>query len=241
MIELRQVRKCFGEVTAADDISFVARDGEVTGLLGPNGAGKTTALRVLSGLLAPTRGSARIDDIDVHDSPSAARARLGMLPDARGLFPRMSTREHLAYAGALYGMKKRAVDDEIAALSDALGLASLLDRKVDGFSQGERVKVALGRALIHRPKNVVLDEPTNGLDVGATRAMRRLIRALKAEGKCVVFSSHIMQEVKALCDRIVIVSKGAVVAEGSPEEITEAAQAKDLEAAFVALTGLDDT
>ena len=238
MIELSSLKKSFGEVHAVSDVSLLAQDGEVTGLLGPNGAGKTTTLRMLTGLLRPDAG--KINNIDVHQNAGAARKLLGVLPDARGLYPRLSTREHIEYFARLNGMSKSEIDERIKALTHSLGLESILDRRVHGFSQGQRVKVALSRVLVHSPQNIVLDEPTNGLDVGATRAMRRLIRAFKAEGRCVVFSSHIMQEVRALCDKIVVVAEGRVVASGSADELREASGCDDLEDAFVKLTGIDD-
>ena len=236
MIELVGLHKRFGEVVAVDDLSMVANDGEITGLLGPNGAGKTTSLRILYTLMRPDRGHARVDDIDVVDRPNAARARLGVLPDARGLYPRLSARENIRYHGALHGMSGAVLEARIDELIDLLDLGEVCDRRVAGFSQGERMKVAIARAVVHAPQNVVLDEPTNGLDVMSTRALRRFLRRLRGDGRCVVLSSHVMQEVSALCDRIVVMAHGTVVAQGSPDELRQATGLTSLEEAFVKLT-----
>ena len=235
MIEVAHLHKRFGEVVAVDDVSFRAADGVVTGLLGPNGAGKTTTLRMLTTLIRPDRGEARIDGADVSQDPIEARRRIGVLPDARGLYPRLTAREHIEYAAALHGINRAG--KRIDALLDLLDMRPLESRRVEGFSNGERVKVALARALVHEPRNVMLDEPTNGLDVMSTRAVRELIRKLKAEGKCVLFSSHVMQEVSALCDRIVIIAHGRVLADGTPDEIRGGAVS--LEEAFVKIIGSD--
>lgn len=240
MIEVRGIRKYFGDVTAVEDVSFAARDGEVTGLLGPNGAGKTTTLRMVYGLIKPDGGELRIDSVDVSQDPLAAQAQIGVLPDMRGLYPRLTTREHARYAGRLHGLNGADLEMRIDGLIEMLQMSAIADRRVSGFSHGERAKVSLARALVHRPRNVLLDEPTNGLDVMSTRAMRRLIRRLRDEGKCVLFSSHIMQEVSALCDRIVILSAGRVAAQGTPEELRIQTGRKNLEDVFVVLTGIDE-
>lgn len=240
MISVTNLRKRFGEVVAVDDVSFDARDGQVTGLLGPNGAGKTTTLRVLYGLLAADHGEVRVDEVDVREAPQEAQRRMGVLPDSRGLYVRLTAREHLQYYGRLQGLDAATVDERIERLVGQLDMGGIIDRKVQGFSQGERVRVAVGRALVHEPRNVLLDEPTNGLDVGATRSMRHLIREMRAEGKCVLFSSHIMQEVSALCDRLIIISGGRTVAQGTPDEILSISGHATLEDAFVSLTGIDE-
>jgi sodium transport system ATP-binding protein len=240
MIEVRNLGKRFGEVVAVDDVSFAARDGQVTGLLGPNGAGKTTTLRVLYGLLRADQGDVLVDDVNVTAAPQEAQRRMGVLPDSRGLYVRLTAREHLRYYGRLQGLSASLVEERIERLVTQLDMGTIIDRRVQGFSQGERVKVAVGRALVHEPSNVLLDEPTNGLDVGATRAMRHLIRQMRAEGKCVLFSSHIMQEVTALCDHLVIISRGRTVVQGTPDEILAATGHASLEDAFVSLTGIDE-
>ena len=227
-------------VTAVDNVSFTALDGEVTGLLGPNGAGKTTTLRMLSTLLTPDAGSARIDGADLARERHTVRQKLGVLGDAKGLYWRLTARENITYFGRLQGMTDTDAKRRAAALIDELGLHALADRPTQGFSQGERMKVAIARALVHNPQTVLLDEPTNGLDVGATRSMRALIRGLKAEGKCVLFSSHIMQEVAALCDRIVIINKGHAVFSGTPQEVLTATGLDSLEDAFVKLIGSEE-
>ncbi|MBW2528805.1 MAG: ATP-binding cassette domain-containing protein [Deltaproteobacteria bacterium] len=240
MIEVRRLRKRFGAITAVADVSFAAADGQITGLLGPNGAGKTTTLRMLYGLIEPDRGELRVDGIDVRREPQRAQSRLGALPDSRGLYPRLSARENVRYYGWLHGMKGAALERRIDELARLLEWGDVAERRVEGFSQGERMKVAIARALVHQPVNVALDEPTNGLDVMSTRAMREFIRSLRAEGRCVLFSSHVMQEVSALCDRIVVIARGRVVAAGTPDELRAEVGVEDLEEVFVALTRDDD-
>lgn len=237
MIEVQGLRKRFGDVVAVHDVSFSAEDGAITGLLGPNGAGKTTALRMIYGLLRPDRGFARVDDLQVAADPVAVRRRLGVLPDARGLYPRLTAREHIRYFGRLHGLGGAALEARMADLIEQLDMSGIADRRVSGFSQGERVKVALARALVHGPGNVLLDEPTNGLDVMSTRAVRRLVLDLRARGCCVVLSSHIMQEVSALCDRIVVIGAGRIVADGTAEQLMAATGAATLEDAFVLASG----
>ena len=240
MIEARSLKKRFGEVEAVSEVSFVAQDARITGLLGPNGAGKTTTLRMLSTILEPGEGTALVDGIDAAREPREARARLGVLPESRGLYPRLSARENVRYFGRLHGLKGPALEKSIEDLADLLEMRELLDRRTEGFSSGERVKVALARALIHDPSNVILDEPTSGLDVPATRSVRRLIKRLRDSGRCVLFSSHIMQEVSALCDEIVLMKDGKVVADGSPAALLERTGCTTLEDAFVAAIGTDE-
>jgi len=235
MIEAEHLHRQFGEVVAVGDVTFSAGDGAVTGLLGPNGAGKTTTLRMIYTLVKPDRGQVRVDGLDAAVDPAAVRKRLGVLPDSRGLYPRLTAREHLRYFGELQGMSGDILEQRIDALVELLEMRTIADRRTAGFSQGERVKVALGRALVHDPPNVILDEPTNGLDVLSTRATRELVRRLRDAGHCVIFSSHVMQEVAALCDRIVIVAGGRVRAQGTPDEIRAQAGDADLEEAFVKL------
>jgi sodium transport system ATP-binding protein len=237
VIELRHLAKTYGAVRAVTDVSLVAKDGGITGLLGPNGAGKTTTLRMLSTLVVPDAGQVLIDGIDAHVHPNRARARLGMLPDDRGLYPRLTAREHLEYFGQLQGVDPSAMRVRIAELADLLDLTALMNRRVAGFSQGERTKVAIGRSLIHNPANVVLDEATNGLDVVSIQAMRTVIRRLAQSGRAVLFSSHVMQEVSALCDQIVVMNAGRVVATGSPVELQESTGQTSLESAFITLVG----
>ena len=240
MIEARNLHKRFGKkVTAVEDVSFVAEDGIITGLLGPNGAGKTTTMRMLYTLVRPDRGTALVDGVDVVQRPADARRALGVLPDARGLYPRLTAREHARYYGELHGLSGAVLDKRVDELLDLLDMREIADRRTEGFSQGERVKVAMARALVHGPRNVLLDEPTNGLDVMSTRAVRSLLRRLKDEGRCVVFSSHVMQEVAALCDRIVVVAHGRVVADGTPDALRERTGKDSLEEAFVATIGTD--
>jgi sodium transport system ATP-binding protein len=239
MIRVDQVRKRFGTVTAVDGVSFVAGDGAITGLLGPNGAGKTTTLRMLYAVMAPDSGEIRVDDIDAVAAPQDAQARLGVLPDGFGLYPRLTAREHLEYFGELHGISGSVLRERIRELLDLLDMNAIADRRTAGFSHGERTKVALARALVHNPQNVLLDEPTNGLDVMSTRAVRSIVRRLRDEGRCVLFSSHVMQEVSALCDAIVVIASGRVVARGTPDELRRQTGHDSLEDAFVALAGLE--
>ena len=234
MILLESLAKRFGTVEAVREVSLAAHDRRVTGLLGPNGAGKSTTLRLLYGALRPDRGRALVDGLDVATEPRAALARLGVLPHNAGLYPQLTARENIRYFGALHGMSRAALERRIDELAEMLELGALLERRTRGFSQGERLKVALARALVHGPQNLVLDEPTNGLDVLATRNLRELIRRLRDAGHCLLFSSHVMQEVAALCDDIVIVAHGRVVARGTPEELRVTVGGGSLEDAFVA-------
>jgi sodium transport system ATP-binding protein len=244
MIDVQQLRKRFTQgtgrrartVLAVDGVSFTAADGCITGLLGPNGAGKTTTLRMAAGLIVPDEGHVRVDGIDVASQPGRALARMGVLSDARGLYPRLTARENIVYYGRLQGMDARSAGARADTLARMLDMTTLLDRRTEGFSQGERMKTALARALVHDPANIVLDEPTNGLDVLATRALRDTLRRLRDEqGKCIVFSSHIMQEVERLCDQVVVVSQGRTVATGSVPELRLLAGETDFEETFVKL------
>lgn len=239
MIRVEHLRKQFGSVVAVDDVSFTAADGEVTGLLGPNGAGKTTTLRMLYALMKPDAGAIRVDDVDAIADPLEAQRRLGVLPDLSGLYPRLTAREHIHYFGELQGLSGATLSARTDALLDRLAMGEIADRRAAGFSHGERTKVAIARALVHDPRNVLLDEPTNGLDVMSTRAVREIIRGLRAEGRSVIFSSHVMQEVSALCDTIVVLAHGRVVAAGSPDALRAQTGRDTLEDAFVALVGLD--
>jgi sodium transport system ATP-binding protein len=236
MIQIRNLRKYFGPVTAVEDVSFTAENGTVTGLLGPNGAGKTTTLRMIYGLVKPDSGTIQVDTHDAVAHPLAAQSALGVLPDQSGLYPRLTPREHIRYFANLQGIHDSELEKRLQTWLD---LKAVADRRVGGFSHGERTKVALARALIHNPQNIVLDEPTNGLDVVSTRTVRDVIRRLKSENRCVVFSSHVMQEVSALCDRIVVIAHGRVVAEGSPEHLLALTGKTGLEEAFIALVGLE--
>lgn len=230
------------KVKAVNGVSFTAQDGAILGLLGANGAGKTTSLRMVASMLKMDSGMIKIDDVQVKEGQTAAQGRLGILSDARGLYPRLTARENIQYYGKLHGMDKSAIEQRTIQLAHWLEIHNLLDRRTEGFSQGERMKIALARALIHDPKNIILDEPTNGLDVVATRALREFLRWLRSAeggGKCIVFSTHIMQEVERLCDTVVIVAQGKTVAKGTVTELMEQAQERDFEDAFVKLAFLD--
>ncbi len=237
MIEISELRRAFGAVQAVDGVSLRADDGRITGLLGPNGAGKTTTLRMLYTLLRPDSGHIYVDGIDALTDPLEARRRLGVLPDARGLYKRFSARENIEYFGRLQGMDEAQLQRSVDTLIDRLEMRDIEHRRAEGFSQGQRVKTAIARALVHDPRNIVLDEPTNGLDVMATRSLRRYLRSLRDEGRCVVLSSHIMQEVAALCDHIVVIAQGRVVASGTAEALLQQTGAASLEDAFVSVIG----
>ena len=244
MIEVQGLGKTFvargTEIRAVDDVSFVARDGEITGLLGPNGAGKTTTLRMLYTLMRPDAGRVLVDGLDPGEHPGEVRRRLGVLPDARGVYKRLTARENIEYFARLHGLERAAAAGRIEQLVAALGMQEFIDRRTEGFSQGQRTKTAIARALVHGPRNVLLDEPTNGLDVMTTRSLRQFLRRLRDEGRCVLFSSHIMQEVAALCDRIVVIAGGQVVAEGTPGQLREQTGRENLEDAFVQVIGSDE-
>jgi sodium transport system ATP-binding protein len=233
VIQVDNIHKSFGDVHAVRGVSFEAPDGKITGLLGPNGAGKSTTLRVLYTVLKPDEGSASIDGHDVVESPLDARRRTGALPHGAGLYPHLTARENVAYYASLCGIDRAEIDDRVASIVDLLEIGDFADRRTKGFSQGQRTKVALARALVHDPQNVILDEPTNGLDVMATRSLRALILKLKDAGRCVLFSSHVMQEVAALCDDIVVIAAGRVAIDASAEGILEKTGCDDLEDAFV--------
>jgi sodium transport system ATP-binding protein len=240
MIHVQGLSKSFGKVRAVQNVSFSAPDGHITGLLGPNGAGKSTTLRMLYTLLKPDSGTAQIDGFDVRESPLEVQRRIGVLADARGLYPRLTSRENIRYYGRLHGMEGEALEKQIDSLLNLLDMQSIADRRTGGFSTGEKLKVAIARTLVHNPKNVLLDEPTNGLDVMSTRAMRQFILRLREDGKCVLFTSHIMQEVAALCDQIVIIAHGVVSASGTPEELRRQTRRENLEDAFVAVIGSEE-
>jgi sodium transport system ATP-binding protein len=233
MIKVDGLHKSFGDVKAIRGVSFAAEDGRITGLLGPNGAGKSTTLRILYTVLKPDSGAATIDGIDVLADALKARGRIGTLPHGAGLYPHLTARENITYYARLYEMNPATLDDSVQTIIDQLEINDFADRRSKGFSQGQRTKVALARSLVHGPQNIILDEPSNGLDVMATRALRDVVRLLKAAGKCVLFSSHVMQEVAALCDEIVIIAEGQVALHDSPDGIRNTTGCDDLEDAFV--------
>ena len=240
MIVVKNLRQSFGEVKAVNGVSFEARDGEITGLLGPNGAGKTTTLRMLYSLLPPDDGEILIDGLDPTRDAMAIKRTLGVVPDSRGLYSRLTARENISYYGELHGMSKTRIAQRIADLVETLDMADFIDRRTEGFSQGQRVKVAIARAMVHEPQTVLMDEPSNGLDVMSTRALRDYVRSLRSAGQSVVLSTHIMQEVAALCDRIVIIAKGEVAANGTAAELLARAGCDSLEDAFVKLIGSEE-
>ena len=237
MIRIEGLGKSFGRVQAIADVSLHASDGRITALLGPNGAGKSTTLRILGTVLKADAGSAWVDGHEVSADPAGVRRSIGVLPHGAGLYDRLTARENVAYFGALHGLSREALTARVEALVAQLDMGEFAERRVGGFSQGQRIKVALARALVHDPKNVLLDEPTNGLDVMATRSLRDIILSLKAQGRCVVFSSHVMQEVATLCDDVVIIGGGRVRFYGSLEELRRSTGQPDLEDAFMRVVG----
>ena len=241
MIEVTNLHKAFkaktGTVKAVEGVSFTAKDGEITGLLGPNGAGKTTTLRMLYTLMRPDEGQILVDGIDAVADPQGARFALGVLPDQSGLYPRLTAREHIEYFGELQGVTGADLRSRTDHLLKMLDMTAIAERRVAGFSHGERTKVAFARALVHEPQNILLDEPTNGLDVMSTRTLREIVRRLRSDGRCVLFSSHVMQEVSALCDSVIVVAGGKVVASGTPDDLRAQTGFENLEDAFVALAG----
>jgi sodium transport system ATP-binding protein len=240
MIEALELRKSFGKVAAVAGLSFTARDGAITTILGGNGSGKTTTIRMLAGLVRPDGGAARIDGVDVAADRTGALAKLGVLHDDLGLYPRLTAREHLVFSARLYGMSSRAAEEAAARAIDLTGIADIARRRTHGFSHGQRMKVALARALVHRPKNLILDEPARGLDIFAVRMLRELLKRLRSEGVCIVMSNHVLAEVMELSDQVVMIADGGLRASGSPSELMSSANARSLEEAFVTHAGAND-
>lgn len=240
MIEVQEISKSFGKVKAVQNVSFSAANGQITGLLGPNGAGKSTTLRMLYTLLKPDSGVACINGFDIIKSRMDVQRCIGVLSDAQGIYPRLTARENIRYFGRLHDLKGDDLEKMIERLLTLLDMQAIADRRTEGFSTGERLKVAIARALVHDPGNVLLDEPTNGLDVKSTRAMRHFINRLRDEGKCILLTSHIMQEVAALCDHIVIISSGVVSAQGTPNELLQRTAKTNLEDAFIEIIGSEE-
>ncbi|MEX1222767.1 MAG: ATP-binding cassette domain-containing protein [Idiomarina sp.] len=240
MISVQNLTKSFGDIRALDNLTFHAPDGQITGLLGPNGAGKTTCLRTIYGLQKADSGQALIDTVDALLDPLAARQLIGIFPDKFGLYERLTAQEQIAFFAELHGLQGAARNQAVTAVIERLGMTELAHRRSAGFSQGQRMKVALAQAIVHQPKHLILDEPSRGLDVMSTRILRDLLRELRAQGTCILFSSHVMQEVAALCDRVVVVAKGKVAAEGSPDELCAMTGESALEEAFVKIIGTDE-
>jgi len=237
VISVRALSKRFGAVQAVSELDLSAADGRITGLLGPNGAGKSTTLRILYTVLKPDGGEASVDGVSIIEQPLEARRHIGVLPHNAGIYQRLTARENICYFGELHGLAREVRERRAQELIELLEMQPFADRRAQGFSQGQRLKTALARALVHGPRNLLLDEPTNGLDVMAVRSLRALLVRLKAEGHCVLFSSHVMQEVAALCDDVAVIARGRVVASGTPDEIRARAGREDLEEAFVQLVG----
>ncbi|MCA9900268.1 MAG: ATP-binding cassette domain-containing protein [Ardenticatenaceae bacterium] len=240
MIDVKNLKKYYGDdnsIKAVDDVSFICPDGQITGLLGPNGAGKTTTLRMISGLIKPMAGTVLVDAHDVTRDPIGVRRALGVQADMNGVYPRLTPREQFRYYGRFYHLKGKELEARIEAIIKELNMEEIADRRAEGFSRGQRQKVVLGRALVHNPPNIIMDEPTNGLDVMAVRDTRDSIRAMRDQGRCVLFSTHYMDEAEKLCDNIAIIVGGKIVASGTPTELMARTGKDNLEDAFVALAG----
>ncbi len=240
MIEVKNLKKYYGEndaIKAVDDVTFVCPDGQITGLLGPNGAGKTTTLRMIAGLIKPMAGTVVVDGSDVLQSARDVRFKLGIQADSNGVYPRLTPREQFQYYGRFYGLRGKKLDERVQAVITELQMEDIADRRAEGFSRGQRQKIVLGRALVHNPNNVIMDEPTNGLDVMAVRHTRDTIHEMKAQGRCVLFSTHYMDEAERLCDHIAIIVGGKIVAAGTPQDLMAKTGQSTLEDAFVALAG----
>jgi sodium transport system ATP-binding protein len=237
MIEVKALEKSFQSVTALYGIDFTANDGEVTGLIGPNGAGKTTALRIIYTVMKATAGSVLVDGFDVVKDRLKVQQRIGVLPDGRGLYPRLTAREHIRYYGRLHDMDESVLENRIDHICNILGMGDFIDRRAKGFSKGQTRKVTFARSLVHEPHNLLLDEPTNGLDIASSRAVHTMVREIKEQGRCVLFCSHIMSEVAAICDRVIIISHGRIAANGTINELMEQTNKDDLEDVFLTLTG----
>lgn len=240
MLEVKNLVKSFGDFKALNNLSFSAQDGQITGLLGPNGAGKTTALRVLYGLLKADGGVGIINGVDSSIDPRGARKHIGIFPDKFGLYERLTAREQISYFAGLHGLQGQALKDAVNKIIAKLSIEDIADRRCEGFSQGQRMKVVLAQSLVHEPKNLILDEPTRGLDVMSTRILRDILMDLRSQGICILFSSHVMQEVAALCDKVIVISNGIIAGEGTPEELCERTGETSLEEAFVKLIGTDE-
>ncbi|MBK7893830.1 MAG: ATP-binding cassette domain-containing protein [Candidatus Promineifilaceae bacterium] len=240
MIDVKNLKKYYGDnnsIKAVDDVSFICPDGKITGLLGPNGAGKTTTLRMISGLIKPMAGTVLVDEHDVTRDPRGVRRALGVQADMNGVYPRLTPREQFRYYGRFYHLKGQELEARIEAVIKELNMEEIADRRAEGFSRGQRQKIVLGRALVHNPPNIIMDEPTNGLDVMAVRDTRDSIRALRDQGRCVLFSTHYMDEAEKLCDNIAIIVGGKIVASGTPAELMARTSKDNLEDAFVTLAG----
>ena len=237
---MQDLTKAFGSTRAVDGLSLAIPGGEIYGLLGPNGAGKTTALRMLAGLLVPSSGRVSLMGIDVGAEPQRAKTKLGFLSASTGLYARLSARELLVYFGRVNQMSDPAIERRLVVLTQALDLGRVLDRRCETLSTGERQRVSLARAVLHDPPVLILDEPTSGLDVLASRFLRDFVRAERARGKAIVFSTHYLAEAELLCDRIGLLFRGSLLREGTPTALRAEAQAATLEEAFLTFVGVSE-
>lgn len=240
MIEIKGLKKSFGKVDAVKGISFNVNEGEIVGLLGENGAGKTTTLRMIATMLKPTDGNCSVNGYDILKESEKVRGEIGILFGGEvGLYDRLTARENIRYFALLNGMDKRKAEENIDKLTKILEMGEYIDRKVGKFSRGMKQKVAIARSIVHDPSVMLFDEPTIGLDVTSTRIIQKFILKCKKENKAIIFSSHSMNEVEKLCDRVVIINKGEVVENGTIEELKEKYNNEDLEEVFVKLIGGD--
>jgi sodium transport system ATP-binding protein len=238
-LALEHLSKQFGPLRAVDDVSLRVHPGEVVGLLGPNGAGKTTALRMLAGLISPTTGRACVSGIDVTAQPLEARRKLGFLTASTGLYARLTPREVMRTFGQLHGMSPEQIAQRTKAVVELLALEEFVDRRCGTLSSGQKQRASIARAIVHGPEAYVLDEPTSTLDPLAAKAILELVQRVRAEGKAVLFSTHRMEEADFLCDRIVFLRQGRVVAEGTPTQLRERSGQASLTAAFLHYAGAD--
>lgn len=244
MIEVSHLSKTFtdkkrGVIKAVDDVSFACAPGEIFGLLGPNGAGKTTLLRMLATILEPTAGTARINNLDIQRQGQDVRASIGYLSNSTSLYERLTAREMVSYFGALYGLEKADIERRMARIFADLDMDEFADRRCDKLSTGQKQRVSIARTILHEPPVLFFDEPTNGLDILTARAITRFIRRCRDEGRTVVFSTHIMSEVEALCDRIAIIYQGRVAAVGTLEELRAQTSEQIFERVFLRIIGED--
>jgi sodium transport system ATP-binding protein len=238
MVEILGLSKSFKKITAVDNIKFRVNKGEIVGLLGENGAGKTTTLRMVATMLKPTGGTVTVNGYDIIKDASKVRGEIGILFGGEvGLYDRLTARENIKYFAELNGMNKKDTEQSIEYLIEMLDMKEYIDRRVGKFSRGMKQKVAIARSIVHKPSVMLFDEPTSGLDVTAARIVQDFILKCKEDNKAIVFSSHSMNEVERLCDRIVIIHKGKILEEGTVEELKKKYSNDNMEEIFMQLVG----
>lgn len=237
MIEAVDLAKHYDGTAALQGLSFVARPGEILGFLGPNGAGKSTTVKILTGTIKPSGGRALVNGVDVVADPLAAKRHIGYVPESAALYETLTAREYLELVAALHHLDATTADARAAEMFEVFGLAEASDRRLSEFSKGMRQKVLIAAALVHRPSVILLDEPLNGLDATTVHLVKALLRGLAAQGRTVLFCSHLLDVVERMCTRILVISHGRAVAEGTAAEILARSGASTLDAAFQHLTG----